>query len=102
MSWLIDFFGTIWMLLPQSLTENLCRFFEENGPDIGKCVQRVRYTYFLYRRTGIAYETSSRGLVLAPALYVMKRLYKNRAYKIIENQDENAFAFIYFSIRTRQ
>ena len=83
MSWLIDFFGTIWMLPPQRVTENLCMFFEDSKPGIRKCVQRVRYTYFLYRRTNIAYETSDRGLILVPAVYVMKRLYGDRAYKIV-------------------
>ena len=86
MSGLIDFFGTIWVLPPQRIAEKLCIIFKDNEPDIGKCVQRVRYTYFLYRRTNIAYETSDRGLVLVPAIYVVKRLYHNRAYKIIENR----------------
>ncbi len=86
MSWLIDFFGTIWILPPQRIAENLCRIFEDNKPGIKKCVQRVRYTYFLYRRTNIAYETSDRGLILVPAVYVMKRLYGDRAYNIIKNR----------------
>ena len=86
MSWLIDFFGTIWILPPQRIAENLCRIFEDNEPDIGKCVQKVRYTYFLYRRTNITYETSDRGIILVPAIYVMKRLYRDKAYKIIKNR----------------
>lgn len=86
MSWLIDFFGTIWVLPPQRVAENLCMIFEDSKPGIRKCVQRVRYTYFLYRRTSIAYETSDRGLILVPAVYVMKRLYGDRAYNIIKNR----------------